>query len=62
MTREELFSIFPRPWRLSEEDIGVVLCADGSEALTVDTVGDRENEDCIALAELVTDLVNACEE
>lgn len=62
MTREELFSVFPRPWRLSEEDVGVVLCADGSEALTVNTLGDRADEDVIALAELVTDLVNACEE
>jgi hypothetical protein len=61
MTREELFSVFPRPWRLSEEGIGVVLCADGSEALTIDTTGNRDNDDVIAIAELVTDLVNAAE-
>lgn len=62
MTREELFSVFRRPWRLSEADIGVVLCADGSEALTVNTLGDRDDEDVIALTELVCDLVNEAEE
>lgn len=62
MTREELFSVFPRPWRLSPEDGGVVLCADGSEALTVNTLGDRADYDVTALAELLVELVNAAEE
>lgn len=62
MTHEELFSVFPRPWRLSEEDIGVILCADGSEALTIDTMRDCEDDDAIAIAELLVDLVNGVEQ
>lgn len=62
MTREELFSVFPRPWRLSEEDVGVVLAADGSEVLTVDTTNRREEIDVIALAELLMDLGNEAEQ
>jgi hypothetical protein len=53
MTREELFSVFPRPWRLSREEIGVVLAADGTEVLTVDTVHICEDEQAIALAKLI---------
>lgn len=62
MTREELFSVFPRPWRLSEEDVGVVLAADGTEVLTVDSINSKADVDCIALAELLVDLGNGAEE
>jgi hypothetical protein len=57
MTREELFSAFPRPWRSG--CLGVILCADRSEALTVDTMHARDyDEDVEALAELIVDLGN----
>ena len=59
MTREELFSAFPRPWRLDDEEAGAVLCADGFQVLVVDAV---EVDDSIALAELVVDLVNGAEQ
>lgn len=62
MTSEELFSVFPRPWRLSEEELGVALCADGSEAFVVDTNRERTDEDVFALAELIVELVNGAEE
>jgi len=62
MTREELFSIWPRPWRLSEEDVGVVLDANGVEVLTVDTTNDRADNDVVALAELLVELGNGAEE
>jgi hypothetical protein len=61
MTREELFAAFPRPWRLSAGELGVVQCADGSEALTIDTIAKRSDLDAMALAALVVDLVNAAE-
>lgn len=61
MTREELFSVFPRPWRLSTEDIGVVLDADGKGVITVDVNGERDDEDVIALAEVLTDIGNDAE-
>ena len=57
MTREELWSTFPRPWRLCEEEPGVVLCADGSEALVVGGVT-RTLEDDSAMAELLVDFAN----
>jgi hypothetical protein len=62
MTHEELFSIWPRPWRLSEEDVGVVLDANGIEVLTVDTNNDHADVDVVALAELLVELGNETEE
>jgi hypothetical protein len=61
MTREELFSAFPRPWRLSPDEIGAVLDANGAEVLQVDTLRDRFDEDVAALAEVLVDLGNAAE-
>lgn len=61
MTREELFSVFPRPWRLSEKNIGVVLAANGRDVLTVDVNNERDDEDVIAMAEVLRDLGNAAE-
>lgn len=62
MTHEELFSAFPLPWRLSEENVGVVLCADGGDALTTDSAGRQNDEHATALAEFVADAVNERDE
>mgnify|MGYP001111765988 CR=1 FL=1 len=62
MTREELFSIWPRPWRLSKRSAGVVLAANGSEVFTVDTPNVHDDRDAIALAELLVELGNGAEE
>jgi hypothetical protein len=62
MTREELFSAFPRPWRFDPAAPGLVLDANGREVLTVDVLGEREDEDVIALAEVIVELGNAAEE
>lgn len=59
MTEEELFSVFPRPWRTSEVECGAVLDANGVEVLTVDTPNDRADVDVQALAELIVEIGNA---
>lgn len=61
MTREELFSVFPRPWRRSERDCGVVLDANGVEVLTVDSNNDRADDDVDTLADLLVELANDAE-
>ena len=63
MTREELFVLFPRPWKASDDhDPGVILDAEGEIVLTVDPDRDREDEDVGALADLLVELVNGAEE
>lgn len=62
MTREELFTAFPRPWRLAEDYPGVVLDAAGRDVLTVDSNGERAYDDVVAMAELLVDLGNGAEE
>lgn len=62
MTREELFSVFPRPWRLCAAETGTVLDARSHPVLTVDQNRECTDEDVLALAELITDLVNEADE
>lgn len=62
MTREELFSVFPRPWRRSTIDCGVILDAKGVEILTVDTNQDRADVDVDALVDCLVELGNGAEE
>lgn len=62
MTREELFSIFKRPWRRSDEACGAVLDANGVQVLVVDVDNDRADTDVDALADLLVELVNGAEE
>jgi hypothetical protein len=62
MTREELFSMFPRPWRLSDDEAGAVLDKTGAEVFQVDTQHVRSDDDVIAVADLIVALVNGTEE
>ena len=62
MTRDQLFAEFPPPWRLSSAAPGVVFDAAGREVLTVDSNGERDIDDVVALAELLVDLGNGAEE
>jgi hypothetical protein len=61
MTREELFSAFKRPLRVSETEIGNIHAADGTVVLQVDPEREHEDDDVAALAELIVELVNAAE-
>lgn len=47
------------PLRLSEEDAGVVLDADGRDVLTVDVNGERPDDQATSIARLLVVLVNA---
>ncbi|WP_377299769.1 hypothetical protein [Rhizobium sp. SGZ-381] len=47
------------PLRLSDEDIGVVLDADGRDVLTVDSNGERPDEQASAIALMIVSAVNA---
>ena len=60
MTREELFSVFPRPWR--DDGPGIILDAYGNDVLVIDVNRDREHEDVVALTDLLVELVNGAEE
>lgn len=62
MTREELFSAFRRPWRLLDEEPGVILDANGAEIVRVLGPDGTFEEDQSAMAEIIVDLVNAAEE
>jgi hypothetical protein len=62
MTREELFSVFKRPWRLSNTELGSIRDANDAVVLQVDPDREREDDDVHALAELTVDLVNEAEE
>ena len=62
MTREELFSVFPRPWRISQETSGSVVDANGAEVLVVDHNCERDDDDVLGLIELLVDLGNQAEE
>ncbi len=53
-----MFKEFPRPWRHEEKTPGRVVCADGSELLVIDLVGERSDEAVLALAEIIVQLGN----
>ncbi len=57
MTREELFSVFPRPWRPSPA-CGAVLDNNGVQILVVDVDNDRADDDVRALVEVLVELAN----
>ena len=62
MTREELFSAFPRPWKLDKKAPGLVLDAEGKEVCVVDVWNDREDDEVVAMAEVIVELGNAAED
>jgi hypothetical protein len=61
MTREELFSAFPRPWRLDANEAGVIVDANGDQVLVVDVERERDDMDVHALAEVLVELGNSCD-
>ncbi len=58
MTSAELFAAFPRPWRLDDEELGVVLAADGGVAVVVDSFGEIADEHASDMVALIVALVN----
>jgi hypothetical protein len=48
------------PLRLSEEDLGVVLDADGRDVFTVDSNGERPDAEVEMIAEWIVVAVNTC--
>lgn len=50
------------PLRLSEEDLGVALDADGRDVLTVDVNGERPNDQVEAICLAIVDVINAASE
>jgi hypothetical protein len=46
------------PLRLSDEDLGVILDADGRDVITVDTNGERPDDQVIAIADLIVRAIN----
>jgi hypothetical protein len=48
------------PLRLSEEDLGVVLDADGCDVITIDVNGDRPDNQVAAIAKWIACAVNTC--
>jgi len=58
VTRKQLLTAFPLPWRAERDDSGVVRDARGAAVLTVDQDRAHADDAVVALAELVADLVN----
>lgn len=48
------------PLRLSDEDVGVVLDANGADVFTVDVNGERPNDEATAIAAWIMVAVNTC--
>lgn len=48
------------PLRPSEEDVGVILDAEGADVLTVDSNGDRENAEVEIITLMIVLAVNTC--
>jgi len=59
MTHDNLFRLFPRPWRVSADETGAIKDATGAEVLQVDTLRGRTDEAANALAELLARLGNS---
>lgn len=47
------------PLAVSNDHVGVVIDADGNEVFTVDTNGERPDEEAASIAVLLVDVVNA---
>jgi hypothetical protein len=62
MTREELFYAFPRPVRFSDDHYCGLVDANGGTLLIIDPEGNRDEDDVIALAELLVEPINGAEE
>jgi hypothetical protein len=58
MTREELFSAFPRPWRLDRDNPTVIVAADGTEIAITDPCDLAPAGMEQSLAEMIVELSN----
>jgi hypothetical protein len=58
VSREDIFKLWPRPWKLSPDRDGIVLDGGGMDVLIVDNECYQSQEAAVALAEMLVEWSN----
>ncbi|HEY1503201.1 MAG TPA: hypothetical protein VGF92_02815 [Stellaceae bacterium] len=58
MTRDELFKVFPRPWRIDQDVAGQILAADGRPVYEIDAASMLFDDERAAVAQLCVEFAN----